>query len=90
MRHERETGPIRITDHLRNWILDQDKPKLTPFEAGLLEKYARLENWTDLSVYMNAKGEVYPEILYFMFAIKSYYNIKEANEASGKQPFDIG
>ncbi len=79
-----------MTDRIRNWILDKgDKPKLTPFEATLLEKYARLENWNDHSVYKNERGEIYPETLYFMFAIKSYYNIKEAEAAEGKQPFDI-
>jgi len=89
MRHERETGPIRITDHLRNWILDKDKPRLSPFEASLLEKYARLENWNDHSVYKNERGEIYPEILSFMFAIKSYYNIKDSEDAQGKQSFDL-
>jgi hypothetical protein len=89
MRHERETGPIRISDRIRNWIIDKDKPKLTPFEAGLIEKYARLENWNDHSVYKNEKGEIYPETLYFMFAIKSYYTIKDSQDSSGKQPFDI-
>jgi len=84
MRHERETGPIRITDHLRNWILDKDKPTLSPFEVTLLAKYARLDNWNDHSVYKNEKGEIYPETLYFMLAIKSYYNIKDSAESSGK------
>jgi hypothetical protein len=62
-------------------------PDLTPFEARLLEKYARLENWKDHSVYKNERGEVYPETLYFMFAIKSYYNLKESN--ANKHPADI-
>jgi hypothetical protein len=30
-----------------------------------------------------------PEILYFMFAIKSYYDIKESETAQGKQSYDI-
>jgi hypothetical protein len=55
----------------------------------LLEKYARLANWNDHSVYKNEKGQIMPEMLYFMFAIKSYYDIKETEAAQGKQDFDI-
>jgi len=89
IRHEKETGPVRITDHIRNWILDRDKPNLSPFEASLLIKYEMLSNWNDHSVYKNEKGEIYPETLTFMFAIKSYYNIKEAETSAGKQSFDL-
>jgi len=56
-----------------------------------MEKYARLENWNDTSVYIDrATGRIIPETLYFMMAIKGYYNKKEidtmkaASEGAGK------
>jgi hypothetical protein len=50
------------------------------FEAKLMEKFTRLDNWNDTAVYKNERGEMIPETLYFMMAIKGYYNERELDE----------
>ena len=45
-----------------------------------MERFARLDNWNDVGAYKDKDGNVIPEYLYFMFAIKSYYNKKERDE----------
>ena len=42
--------------------------------------FARLDNWNDTSVYKGKDGRVIPEYLYFMLALKAYYNIREKDE----------
>lgn len=48
--------------------------------------YKRLANWNDHSVYKNDKGEIYPEVLNAMFAIKSY---EMGSDRSDKWEWDL-
>ena len=54
-------------------------PLYTEYEADLMERYVRLDNWNDLSAYKDRDGRIIPEYLYFMFAIRGYFNVRESD-----------
>ena len=78
-------APIRILDHIRDWFFYKDT-ELTQSEANLVMLYKRLENWGDTSVYFNDKGEILPEVLHAMIAIRTY---DVGSDRSSKQWFDL-
>ena len=78
-------------DHIRDFYYHKDNSNLHEAELNLMLLSQRLENWGEL-VYLNKKGEVIPELLIAMLAIRQY---KQANtggnnkESQGKQWFDL-
>lgn len=58
-------------DHIRDYFYYKD-PLHAESEINLNIRSDRLENWGDHSVYKNRDGEIIPEILRAMMAIRRY------------------
>lgn len=96
IRTDKESGPIRISDHIFDWFVYGDR-QLTESEGEYIELFNRLElsHGNDL-VYKDGNGELLPEILDAMIYIKIYSNKAgeyakpgESAKPGQKQWFDI-
>lgn len=76
-------------DHIRDFYYYKDASNLHEAELNLILLSQRLENWGEL-VYLTRKGEVIPEILTAMLAIRLYRKANSGGGAEeGKQLFDL-
>ncbi len=93
IRSDKESGPIRISDHIYEWFLRGDQ-LLTPSEVDFIDRFHKVYYFHDLSVYKNKDGEDYPEIWNGIYAMLGYKfeadNRKQEIQQGQRQPFDLG
>jgi NAD-dependent DNA ligase len=77
-------------DHIRDFYYSKDKDtsNLHEAELNLMLLARRCLELGDNSVYLTKKGEVIPEILHAILAIKQYRKDSVSNK-EGKQWFDL-
>jgi len=84
IRNDRQSGPLRFSDHIRDWFLDGKKLK-SDLEVEFVEAYFKTKYWPPLiERIMFRDGEELPEITTALFAMKGYDELAEY-ERSRKQ-----
>jgi hypothetical protein len=73
-------------DHIRDFYYHNDTANLHEAELNLILLAKRCLDLGDNTVYLNKKGEVLPEILMAVLAIRRY---RKANSREDKQWFDL-
>jgi hypothetical protein len=72
-------------DHIRDYYYHNDTANLHEAELNLILLSKRCLDLGDNSVYFNKKGEVIPEILMAILAIRQY---RKGSDRSGKWKYD--
>ena len=93
IRSDKESGPIRISDHIYEWFIRGDVI-LTPAEIDFVHRFEKAVYVHDTSVYKNKDGEEYPEIwngVRAMIGYKMEHDARNKEIQQGeRQPFDLG
>jgi hypothetical protein len=84
IRSDKESGPVRISDHIYEWFIGGGEQLLAPSEVDFIERWEKVFLCRDLSVYKNKDGEDYPEIWNGIKAMFGYQ--KESENQPPKAP----
>ena len=85
IRSERESGPLRFSDRIRNWFIDH-YPLESETELDYIDKYFQAKYWPTLAEkFLYRDGQPLPEIINAFFAMRQYDGLREQKEAGGGQ-----
>jgi hypothetical protein len=85
IRSERESGPLRFSDRIRNWFIDR-YPLESETELDYIDKYFQAKYWPALAEkFLYRDGQPLPEMINAFFAMRQYDGLREQKEAGGGQ-----
>ena len=83
IRSERESGPLRFSDRIRNWFI-YGEPLQSELEIDYIDKFFQAKYWPSLAEkFLYRNGDPIPEMINAFFAMNQYNAIRE-NKGGGK------
>ncbi len=80
IRTEKQSGPLRHSDRIRNWFVYND-PLESELELDYIDKFFQAKYWPSLAErFLYRDGEQLPEMTNAFFAMTQYDSIRTAKQ----------